>query len=70
MFKSLVTKNQKEQQQRAFEAICHGDDVFVSLPTGFGKSLCFHVLPFLFVGKLGRMDGLKKKDLLRPELRV
>ena len=29
----------KEEQQQAIEAICHGDDVFVSLPTGFGKSM-------------------------------
>ena len=47
----------KEEQQRAIEAVCHGDDVFVSLPTGFGKSRCFHVHPFLYVRKLGCMDG-------------
>ena len=47
----------KEQQQRAIEAICHGDDTFVAL-LGFGKSICFHVLPFLFDRKqLGHMDG-------------
>ena len=30
---------------------------FLSL-FGFGKSICFHVLPFLFDRKLGRMEGV------------
>ena len=54
----------KEEQQQAIEAICRGDDVFVSLPTGFGKSICFHVLPFLFDRKLGHMDGERKSCVI------
>ena len=54
----------KEEQQRAIEVICRGDDVFVSLPTGFGKSICFHVLPFLFDRKLGCMDGERKSCVI------
>ena len=54
----------KKEQQRAIEIICHGDDIFVSLPTGFGKSICFHVLPILFDRKLGRMDGERVMSLL------
>ena len=47
----VSAKNQhlklKEEQKRAVEAICHGDDVFVSLP-GFGKKHMFSC-PFFLV---------------------
>ena len=43
----------KEQQRRSIRAIFDGKDVFVCLPTGFGKSLCFQTLPFVFDHKLG-----------------
>ena len=36
----------KSEQQQAVEAILLGRDAFVSLPTGFGKSLSFQLLPF------------------------
>ena len=35
----------------------NGRDVFAFLPTGFGKSICFQVLPFLFDYKLGTVDS-------------
>ena len=54
----------KEEQQRAIEAICRGDDAFVSLPTALVKALCFHVLPFLFDRKLGHMDGERKSCVI------
>ena len=38
----------KEEQMKVIKAFVSGKDVFVSLPTGFGKSLCFHCLPKLF----------------------
>ena len=38
----------KEEQKQAIHAICSGSDVFVWLPTGFGKSVCFQTLPFVF----------------------
>ena len=38
----------KEKQYEAIEGFCSGNDVFVSLPTGYGKSLIFAVLPLVF----------------------
>ena len=42
----------KEEQEKVVRAIFEGKDVFVLLPTGFGKSVCFQVLPFVFDYKL------------------
>ena len=36
------------QQERVVKAFVQGPDVFVSLPTGSGKSLCYCLLPSLF----------------------
>ena len=38
----------KPKQEEAVLAFVGGQDVFVSLPTGFGKTLCFAVLPWTF----------------------
>ena len=38
----------KNEQREVVRAIATGRDVFVALPTGFGKSLCYAVLPFVF----------------------
>ncbi len=43
----------REKQKETVDAFVRGNDVFVSLPTGSGKSLCFFILPLLF-------DGLRK----------
>ena len=47
-YSPAVTKEQKQ----AIHAICSGSDVFVWLPTEFGKSVCFQTLPFVFDFKL------------------
>ena len=38
----------KEQQRDAIVSFVSSQDVFVSLPTGFGKSFCYQCLPVLF----------------------
>ena len=38
----------KEKQVEAVEAFIKGHDTFISLPTGYGKSVIYAVLPILF----------------------
>ena len=35
----------KVEQKQCIEAVLQRKDVFVTLPTGFGKSMIFHLLP-------------------------
>ena len=42
----------KPEQLTAVESVLTGKDVFVSVPTGFGKSLMFQILPFCAAGLL------------------
>ena len=43
--------NFKVKQVVCLEAIYHGRDVVAILPTGYGKSMIFHLLPSLFLDK-------------------
>lgn len=38
----------KDKQMEAIVSFMEGKDVFVCLPTGYGKSLCFALLPLVF----------------------
>ena len=38
----------KDKQVKAVKAFVSGSDVFVSLPTGYGKSVIYAVLPPVF----------------------
>ena len=50
----------KNEQKEAIYEVYGGKDVFVCLPTGFGKSVCFQILPFLFDHKRGLVGGVKR----------
>lgn len=45
---SLGYKELHPQQERVVRSFVGGNDVFVSLPTGSGKSLCYCLLPRVF----------------------
>ena len=38
----------KDQQVEAVKLLSEGKDVFVWFPTGYGKSICYQLLPFIF----------------------
>ena len=50
----------KPEQRRSVEKFAAGSDVFVSLPTGFGKSLCYTLLPPVF----DLLRGRKSKSIV------
>ena len=38
----------RKEQDRVVKAFISGQDVFAGLTTGYGKSLCFALLPYVF----------------------
>ena len=44
----------KEEHRKSLEAVYQGNSVFVWLPTGFGKSICYQALPFVIEYKKGQ----------------
>ena len=53
----------KDEQIAALCAFVGGRDVFVSLPTGYGKSLCYMLLPLVF-------DNLRSEHCHRKSIVV
>ena len=47
----------KKEQQKVIVAFTQGHDVFVALRTGFGKSLCYFCLPYVFDKLRGFTNG-------------
>ena len=55
----------KPEQKACVSYICDGKDVFLWLPTGFGKSICYEVLLFMFDMKLDRV-GTRSLVIVSP----
>ena len=51
---SEVGLSLKPKQMEAIVNFCLGNDVFVSLPTGYGKSIIYAILPSVFDKTRGR----------------
>ena len=45
---SLGYRQLKKEQEHSVLQLISGKDVFVCLPTGYGKSLCYTLLPYVF----------------------
>ena len=56
----------KRQQQVVVSSFVAGNDVFVALPTGFGKSLCYGCLPGVFKRLSGKNAKLYKVIVVSP----
>ena len=53
--KQLGYEDLKDKQMEAMCSFLNGNDVFVSLPTGFGKTIIYATLPFAFDSFRGRL---------------
>ena len=51
----------KPKQEEALIHLYDGRDVFAWFPTGYGKSLCYQLLPFMFDFKLKRTSSRRSE---------
>ena len=63
---SLGYTRLKDEQKEALHAFVSGKDVFVSLPTGYGKSLCYALLPYVFDVKRGLVEKTSIVMIVSP----
>ena len=57
------TVNLKPKQVNCLEAVYFGENVVAVLPTGYGKSIIFYLLPALLSGKFFPFYSELRKDL-------
>ena len=50
----------KQKQEEALLSFLSGNDTFVSLPTGYGKSIIYGILPVVFDILLGKPCHFKR----------
>ena len=58
--------NLKPKQVQFLEAIYFGRDTIVVLPTGYGKSIVFHLLPGLFLDKINSRSTCQTDSPIHP----
>ena len=51
-----------DKQVEAVSSFVNGNDVFVSLPTGYGKSAVYAMLPFVFDEISGKLPSCNKSS--------
>ena len=56
----------RDKQLDTLRMLYEGHDVFLWVPTGYGKSICYQTLPFLFDKKLDRISSPPSERSIVP----
>ena len=54
----------KPKQEEALTHLYNGRDVFAWIPTGYGKSICYQLLPFMFDFKWKRSSSSPERSVV------